>query len=101
MQNDNRLKLDTVVRGIHLYGWYPALHMMAKLERKEQFENCAVIKQAFDGLLVGREGELSTKTDPISLDETFDKLIRESRNQEDAAVLIHERPHLWCAVQKE
>ncbi len=83
------ITLEKVVKGIYSYGWYPALHMLAKLERKEKYEDCAVIMKAFDGILYGRESELSTKTDPISLDETFDKLIRESHNQE---VLINNMP---------
>lgn len=89
MNQQKTVTLDEVVKGIYIYGWYPALHMLAKLERKERFEECAVIKQALDGLLNGREDELTTKTDPFSLDECFDKIIKSSKNQE---TLINNMP---------
>lgn len=83
------ITLEKVVKGIYSYGWYPALHMLAKLERKERFEECAIIMEAFNGLLVGRPFEMTTKTDPISLDECFDSVLKHSDNQE---VLIHNMP---------
>lgn len=84
------ITLEKVVKGIYSYGWYPALHTLAKLERKERYEECALIKQVFDGLSVnGREIQLPTKTDPESLDECFDKVLKYSQNQE---ALMNEMP---------
>lgn len=76
------INLDTVVRGIYTYSWHPALRLLAKLEQKERFEDCAVIKQALYGLLVGREFEMTTKTDNVSLLECFEKAINHSYNKE-------------------
>lgn len=75
------ITLEKVVKGIYSYGWYPALHMLAKLERKERFEECAIIMEALNGLLVGREWEMTTKTDPESLDEAFNNVLKYSHNQ--------------------
>lgn len=83
------ITLEKVVKGIYSYGWYPALHTLAKLERKERYEECAIIMEALNGLLVGREWEMTTKTDPISLDEAFDNVLKHSQNQD---VLIHNMP---------
>ena len=87
--NQPTINIETVVKGIYSYGWYPALHLLAKLEKKERFEDCAVIKSALDGLLVGREFEMTTKTDEISLDECFEKVLRCSQNQD---VLMNNMP---------
>lgn len=84
------ITLDKVVKGIYTYGWYPALHMLAKLEEKERFEECAIIKEAFDKLTVdGRQDQLTTKTDAFSLDECFDTVLKFSTNQD---VLINNMP---------
>jgi len=45
------ITLEKVVKGIYSYGWYPALHTLAKLERKERYEECAIIMEALNGLL--------------------------------------------------
>lgn len=88
--NHPNITLEKVVKGIYDYGWYPALHTLAKLERKERFEECALIKQVLDGLSVtGREITLTTKTDPESLDECFDKVLKYSQNQD---ALMNEMP---------
>jgi hypothetical protein len=76
------INIETVVKGIYSYSWYPALHLLAKLEKKERFEDCAVIKNALDGLLHGRKNKLSTETDKESLDKTFEKIIHSSKSQE-------------------
>ena len=89
MSQSKTIELNTVVQGIYSFGWYPALHLLAKLEKKEMFEDCAVIKKAFDGLLIGRENELSTRTDDESLEITFEKIIRSSKEQN---VLIDNMP---------
>lgn len=83
------ITLEKVVKGIYSYGWYPALHTLAKLERKERYEECAIIMEALNGLLVGREREMTTKTDPVSLDEAFDNVLKYSQNQD---ILIHNMP---------
>lgn len=75
------MDVSIVVNAVYTYGWYPALHLLAKLEKQEQFEKCAIIKKALDGLLVGRELEMTTKTDENSLQECFDKVIKNSIDQ--------------------
>lgn len=81
MNQQPTITLEKVVKGIYAYTWYPALYMLAKLEKEERYEECAVIKMAMDGLLVGHENDLTTKTDLDSLDECFDQVLKFSHNQ--------------------
>jgi hypothetical protein len=69
------LTVDKVKKTIYSYGEYPALHILRELEDLQDFENCKIFKEALDSIVNVREWYLSTKTDDVSLNKTYNNIL--------------------------
>jgi len=89
-ESNNRMNYKDVEKAVYSWGYYPALVYLLECERQERYKDCAVIKKVLDKIAEGREWYLSSKTDPTSMQETYDKIIG---SRKDPSNLIHNMPH--------
>lgn len=79
------MNVDKVEKGIYKYGFYPMLFLLKEFQDKEEFEKCAIIKQALVNVGSGREWYLSTQLDDKTLSNTY-KNYYSNRNITDTMI---------------
>lgn len=74
------LTVDQVKSAIYIHGYYPVLQLLRDEQEREDYANCAVIKEALDKVGEGREWYLSPSVDDDDMRRTLDNILQSSRN---------------------
>jgi hypothetical protein len=77
------MTIEKIQYGIYKWGFYPALFLLREMQDNEMYEDCALMKQALDSVIIGREWYLNTKVDNDSLDDTYKKIMKGLHNHKE------------------
>lgn len=76
------MTVERIKNGIYKWGVYPALFFLKELQDNEQYEQCAIVKEALDEIIKKHELYLNTKVDDDTLDDTYKKILQELNKSE-------------------
>ncbi len=91
------VSVRSVKAAIYCYGYYSALHILRELEINEDYETCAVFKRAMEEVGIYILDKLSTKTDPVSMNETYVKVLEGCNNPR---FIANKTEYLICEFKK-
>lgn len=86
---------EKVKSAIYRFGAYASLNYLKELEHSEDYEKCAIVKQAIDEVFKGREWYLSSSTTEESMKQVYENIIDLATSEEKKQYRI-DNMQRWC-----